>query len=89
MSTNSWEKIFESKLLPGATPKVQYGHGLGQLHKAANKAGSEANFAVSAINYEYVDSGLLGAFIVSDAAAAGKVGHKSFCVANERVLIFP
>ena len=42
--------------------------------KAANKAGGDASFAVSAVNYEYVDSGLLGAFVVSEAAAAGKVG---------------
>jgi len=35
--------------------------------------GGDVNFAVSAINYGYVDSGLIGAFIVADAASAGKV----------------
>jgi len=64
-------ELFDS--FSGATPKVPYGHGLGQLHKAANKAGGDASFAVSAVNYDYVDSGLFGAFVVSEAAAAGKV----------------
>ena len=58
----------------GTGPKVAFGNGVGQLQKAANgKVGSDVNFAVSAVNYEYVDSGLIGAFIVSDAASAGKV----------------
>jgi len=57
----------------GAAPKIPFGNGVGQLHKAATKACPDANFAVSAVNYDYVDSGLVGAFIVSEAAAAGKV----------------
>jgi hypothetical protein len=53
---------------------VPYSLGVGQLQKATNsKVGAEANFAVSAVNYEYLDSGLIGAFVVSDAATAGKV----------------
>ncbi len=60
--------------LSGDGPRVPYGNGVGQLQKAVNaKVGSDVNFAVSAINYGYVDSGLIGAFIVADAASAGKV----------------
>ncbi len=62
-------------LFSGAAPKIPFGNGVGQLHKAATKACPDANFAVSAVNYDYVDSGLVGAFIVSEAAAAGKVGQ--------------
>lgn len=58
----------------GTIPSVPYGNGTGQLQKALNaKVGGDASSAVSAINYSYADSGLFGAFIVSDAASAGKV----------------
>jgi hypothetical protein len=73
------QKIFTDdynfiSLFSGTGPCVPFGQGAGQLQKAVNgKVGADVNFAVSAINYGYVDSGLIGAFIVSDAAAAGKV----------------
>jgi ubiquinol-cytochrome c reductase core subunit 2 len=58
----------------GTGPRVHYGQGMGQLQRAVSgKVGSDVNFAVSSINYGYADSGLLGAFIICDAAAAGKV----------------
>ena len=47
---------------------------MGQLEKVVSgKVGSEVNFAVSAINYGYADSGLFGAFVIADAGSAGKV----------------
>jgi len=53
---------------------VPYGNGSGVLSRAvAAKLGSDAPAAVSALNFSYADSGLFGAFIVADAAVAGKV----------------
>jgi len=51
---------------------VKYAAGAGKL-SAAVSAQTSANFAVSGIGNIYSDAGLIGAMIVADAAAAGKV----------------
>jgi len=56
----------------GMGSHVKYSSGSGKLSSAVSAATS-ANFAVSGIGNIYSDSGLIGAMIVSDAAAAGKV----------------
>ena len=64
----------EQSFYKGTGPRVPFANGLGQLEKAVSgKLGSEVNYAVSAINYGYADSGLFGAFVIADAGAAGKV----------------
>lgn len=54
----------------GVSPRTKRGNGQGQLQKALSKVNGEAS--VSAINYSYSDSGLIGAFVVSEAQCAGK-----------------
>lgn len=51
---------------------IKYGGGQGQLARAA-AAASAANHSVAAIGSLYSDAGLLGAMIVCEAAAAGKI----------------
>ena len=64
----------EQSFYKGTGPRVPFANGLGQLEKAVSgKLGSEVNYAVSAINYGYADSGLFGAFVIADAGSAGKV----------------
>ena len=86
-----WRFILKNNLFnTGTGPSVPYANGLGQLEKAVSgKVGSssEVNYAVSAINYGYADSGLFGAFVIADAGAAGKVynilrGRRSSLVAH-------
>ena len=55
----------------GVSPRTKRGNGQGQLQKALSKVNGEAS--VSAINYSYSDSGLIGAFVISEAQCAGKV----------------
>jgi len=50
---------------------VKYSGGQGQLARAA--AASSGNYSVAALGQMYSDSGLLGAMVVAEAAAAGKV----------------
>jgi len=54
----------------GVSPRTKRGNGQGQLQKALSKVNGEAS--VSAINYSYSDSGLIGAFVISEAQCAGK-----------------
>jgi len=56
----------------GTGSHVKYGSGQGKLAQAA-AAASSANSAVSSLGLMYSDSSLLGAMIVSEAGAAGKV----------------
>jgi ubiquinol-cytochrome c reductase core subunit 2 len=56
----------------GSGPHVKRGTGQGKLAKAASAA-SAGNFAVGAIGPMYSDAGLLGAMIVAEGSAAGKV----------------
>jgi len=56
----------------GSGSHVKYGGGQGKLAQAV-AAATSANCAVSALGQMYTDAGLLGALIVSEAGAAGKV----------------
>jgi len=56
----------------GSGSHVKYGGGQGKLAQAV-AAATSANCAVSALGQIYSDAGLLGALIVSEAGAAGKV----------------
>ena len=57
----------------GVGPRIKRGNGQGQLQKALSKVSGGSDSSVAAINYSYSDSGLLGAFIISDAQSAGRV----------------
>lgn len=52
----------------GGAPGVKRSNGVGRFQKAA----SGPSTAVSAINFVYADSGLLGAFIATEATNGGK-----------------
>ena len=55
----------------GTGPKIGRGNLSGKLGKAVAKI--EGQKAVSGLNYSYQDSGLVGAFVVAEAAIAGNV----------------
>jgi len=55
----------------GTGPKIGRGNLSGKLGKAVAKI--EGQRAVSGINYSYQDSGLVGAFVMAEAAIAGNV----------------
>ena len=57
----------------GVGPRVKRGNGQGQLQKALGKVSGGSDASVAAINYSYSDSGLFGAFIISEAQSAGRV----------------
>jgi hypothetical protein len=69
LSSFVYHKVARSIPQLGTGAHVKWGHGAGKLQKAV---GETSTAAVSAVNFTYSDSGLLGASIVCPAAEAAK-----------------
>lgn len=57
----------------GTGPRVKWGTSVSPLHRQLSSAGSADQFAVSAFNVAYTDSGLLGFILCSVPSAADSV----------------
>lgn len=70
----------------GVGTSVKWGNGSGLIQKAVKAALGDAPHGVNALNYNYEDTGLIGAYLAVDSASAGKAVDATVnCLRNLKI----